>query len=237
MERTLEPVYAIRPDVVIVNRFNYSIAWMEQPQEGLGLYHSGHFEPCEELGFEVYNHVQQQVYALNQETGVILKVDKAGTYLLTLNVVTNTNGPVLQVFADGQPIGEKIVMSNTAGAWRYESLELAVVTPEAGDHVLSFRSVDVASDAFFILDNLYLNEINPAETDEPTTDEPAPDDYFTPGTHRGAIKERWFSSVICAMNGPAAAPIAAKGVTIENHSSCEPPVLLKHFPVYDGMPQ
>ena len=64
-----------------------------------------------------------------------------------------------------------------------------------------------------------------------------PDDYFALGTHRGAIKERWFSSVICAMNGPAAAPAAAKGVTIENHRSCEPLVLLKHFPVYDGMPQ
>lgn len=68
-ERTLEPVYAIRPDVVIVNRFNYPVAWMEQPQEGLGLYHSGHFEPCEELGFEVYNHVQQQVYALKSLKG------------------------------------------------------------------------------------------------------------------------------------------------------------------------
>ena len=33
-----------------------------------------------------------------------------------------------------------------------------------------------------------------------------PDDYFALGTHRGAIKERWFSSVICAMNGPDAAP-------------------------------
>lgn len=33
-----------------------------------------------------------------------------------------------------------------------------------------------------------------------------PDDYFALGTQRGSIKERWFSSVICAMNGPAAAP-------------------------------
>ena len=33
-----------------------------------------------------------------------------------------------------------------------------------------------------------------------------PDDYFALGTHRGEIKERWFSSVICAMNGPDAAP-------------------------------
>lgn len=32
-----------------------------------------------------------------------------------------------------------------------------------------------------------------------------PDDYFALGTKRGSIKERWFSSVICAMNGPEAA--------------------------------
>ena len=32
-----------------------------------------------------------------------------------------------------------------------------------------------------------------------------PDDYFALGTHRGSIKERWFSSIICAMNGKDAA--------------------------------
>ena len=33
-----------------------------------------------------------------------------------------------------------------------------------------------------------------------------PDDYYALGTERGAIKERWFSSVITANNGPLAAP-------------------------------
>ena len=33
-----------------------------------------------------------------------------------------------------------------------------------------------------------------------------PDDYFALGTARGSIKERWFSSVIPAMNGPLAPP-------------------------------
>ena len=33
-----------------------------------------------------------------------------------------------------------------------------------------------------------------------------PNDYFALGTKRGSIKERWFSSVICAMNGDDAAP-------------------------------
>jgi hypothetical protein len=31
-----------------------------------------------------------------------------------------------------------------------------------------------------------------------------PDDYFALGTNRGAIKERWFASVITCMNGPLA---------------------------------
>ena len=113
---------------------------------------------------------------LNQETGVVIDVDKAGSYMLTLNVVTNTNGPVLKVFVDGHPLGAKVVMSNTVGSWTYESIDLGVVTLDAGDHVLSFRSVDVASNASFILDNVYLNEVDPAETDEPTTDEPTTDE-------------------------------------------------------------
>ena len=33
-----------------------------------------------------------------------------------------------------------------------------------------------------------------------------PDDYYAYGTQRGSIKERWFSSVISAMNGPLAKP-------------------------------
>ena len=33
-----------------------------------------------------------------------------------------------------------------------------------------------------------------------------PDDYYALGTVRGSIKERWFSSVIAAMNGPLAPP-------------------------------
>jgi hypothetical protein len=33
-----------------------------------------------------------------------------------------------------------------------------------------------------------------------------PDDYYALGMQRGSIKERWFSSVIVAMNGPLAPP-------------------------------
>ena len=36
-----------------------------------------------------------------------------------------------------------------------------------------------------------------------------PDDYYALGTARGSIKERWFSSVIAAMNGALAPPTRA----------------------------
>lgn len=119
-ERTLEPVYAIRPDVVIVNRFNYPVAWMEQPQEGLGLYHSGHFEPCEELGFEVYNHVQQQVYALKS-----LK----GNAPAKPEVVSDASNRLLLAL-DGNPMEYRISESESfeGAEWLYEFDEMTFVT-------------------------------------------------------------------------------------------------------------
>ncbi len=45
-----------------------------------------------------------------------------------------------------------------------------------------------------------------------------PDDYYAYGTKRGSIKERWFSSVICAMNGADAAP--DEGLSYVNIDGC-----------------
>ncbi len=69
LERQLEPVFAYQPKVVIIDRFNYPLVWREQPQEGLGLYHSGHYEPCQELGFDVLYAVTRQVFAMRGLTG------------------------------------------------------------------------------------------------------------------------------------------------------------------------
>ena len=52
-----------------------------------------------------------------------------------------------------------------------------------------------------------------------------PDDYFALGTRRGAIKERWFSSVINCMNGEDAAP--DEGLSYVETS--EGPVTLRDF--------
>ena len=55
-----------------------------------------------------------------------------------------------------------------------------------------------------------------------------PDDYFALGTKRGSIKERWFSSVICAMNGEDAAP--DEGMSYVNiDGNIENKVSLKDF--------
>ena len=55
-----------------------------------------------------------------------------------------------------------------------------------------------------------------------------PDDYYALGTKRGSIKERWFSSVICPMNGDDAAP--DEGISYVNITgSSEGKIALKDF--------
>ena len=54
-----------------------------------------------------------------------------------------------------------------------------------------------------------------------------PDDYYALGTKRGSIKERWFSSVIAAMNGDDAAP--DEGMSYVDMGDGVDPITLKDF--------
>jgi len=54
-----------------------------------------------------------------------------------------------------------------------------------------------------------------------------PDDYYALGTKRGSIKERWFSSVITAMNGENAA--ADEGMSYVDMGEGHEPITLKDF--------
>ena len=54
-----------------------------------------------------------------------------------------------------------------------------------------------------------------------------PDDYYALGTKRGSIKERWFSSVIAAMNGDDAAP--DEGMSYVDMGNDVDPITLKDF--------
>ncbi|MBQ4111546.1 MAG: hypothetical protein IJD38_01990, partial [Clostridia bacterium] len=102
---------------------------------------------------------------LGEEVSVTLTVEKAGTYALVLHAVTNTNGPILQFSVNGQDVGGKVKMAY-GGQWGYATFNLGYVTLNAGENTLSFRSVDVASDAAFMLDNLVLTPVDmDAETE------------------------------------------------------------------------
>lgn len=54
-----------------------------------------------------------------------------------------------------------------------------------------------------------------------------PDDYYALGTIRGSIKERWFSSVIPAMNGPLAPPDEGMSYVAMNEDASEK-FMLRH---------
>jgi hypothetical protein len=58
-----------------VNRFNYAIAWLDEPQEGVSLYESTHIEPNEDFGFLIFDNIRENLYDLNnwEKTVVQLK--------------------------------------------------------------------------------------------------------------------------------------------------------------------
>ncbi len=64
-ERTLRMVDELRPQTLLINRFNYAMAWLEQPQEGLSLYESTHIEPNKDFGFLIFDNVKENLYRLN----------------------------------------------------------------------------------------------------------------------------------------------------------------------------
>ena len=96
---------------------------------------------------------------LDEQVSVTLTVDKAGTYLLTFNAVTNSSGPILQISVNGQDVGGKIKMGDS-NQWKYISFNLGYVTLKEGENTLSIRSVDVNSEASFILDNVVLTPVD-----------------------------------------------------------------------------
>lgn len=69
LERTLAGVYQYQPDYVVINRFNYPVVWMSESQEGMGLWHSTHYEPSVELGFTMFNAVAKEVRQMRNLSG------------------------------------------------------------------------------------------------------------------------------------------------------------------------
>jgi len=74
-ERTIWKVKELKPKALLVNRFNYAIAWLDEPQEGVSLYESTHIEPNEDFGFLIFDNIRENLYDLNnwEKTVVQLK--------------------------------------------------------------------------------------------------------------------------------------------------------------------
>lgn len=124
--RTTKDVEAIAPKALLVCRFNYPIVWKSEPQEGMGLYDSVHFEPCEELGFEIFNTVTKRLYELCGWTGTAPaapKVISSDTYRKTkLRVGLSTEGYPLEycLSEDGSFDGCE---------WEYLNLNEGIIVP------------------------------------------------------------------------------------------------------------
>ncbi len=68
-ERSLRDVKELSPKALLVNRFNYPMAWTQHPYEGISLYDSVHFEQNRDFGFLVFNNVMKNLYDLNNWVG------------------------------------------------------------------------------------------------------------------------------------------------------------------------
>lgn len=64
-ERSLSAARKVKPKTLLVCRFNYPIAWGGYPAEGQSLKSSTHIEPCEDLGFTVFDNVKKNLYDYN----------------------------------------------------------------------------------------------------------------------------------------------------------------------------
>lgn len=110
-ERSFYPVSQIKPQTVLICRFNYARAWGEYPGEGLSLLQSTHIEPCEELGFTIYDNVKKTLYAYNGWEGMSPPAPK----------VENTEDGTLILSMNGYPQEYRISSSNdfSDSQWTY----------------------------------------------------------------------------------------------------------------------
>jgi len=99
-ERYSQPVYKLKPKTLLVNRFNYPLAWIEEPQEGISRNKSTHVEPNVDWGFLVFNNVANELYKVR---GYIKKAPEKPV----LNVYDKVK-KVLEIKLDNYPLEYRI---------------------------------------------------------------------------------------------------------------------------------
>ncbi|MBR0158993.1 MAG: hypothetical protein IJM24_07920 [Clostridia bacterium] len=108
-ERQLRNVKELSPQALVIARWNYPLEWFEQPQEGISLYESTHIEPNVDFGFDVFDNVQQNLYALNNWLG-----EKP-----PLPAFTGETAGAMMLSLEGFPVEYRLGSAPGTGEWVY----------------------------------------------------------------------------------------------------------------------
>ena len=119
-ERTLRGVAELSPKALLVNRFNYALAWKEEPQEGLSLYASTHIEPNEDFGFLIFDNVKENLYDLN----------KWNHYAPAAPKIVSTSENTVYLNLDEYPTEYRIYLDGEQGEWTYYNVNDGIEIPE-----------------------------------------------------------------------------------------------------------
>lgn len=127
-ERTTKDVESIEPKALLVCRFNYPMVWKAEPQEGMGLYDSVHFEPCKELGFSIFNTVTSRLYELNGWEGTAPQTPK----VISAEKYKKTSYR-LELTLGGYPLEYRLSKDGTFedSEWKYLNINDGVVIPSS----------------------------------------------------------------------------------------------------------
>ena len=101
--RYTDPVYNLKPKVLLVNRFNYPLAWLTEPQEGVSRNKSTHIEPNVDWGFLEFNDVANELYSIRNYEKLVPPTLLIESF--------NANANILKIKLDGFPLEYRV--SNT----------------------------------------------------------------------------------------------------------------------------
>ncbi len=101
--RYTEPVFNLKPKVLMACRFNYPIAWLSQPQEGVSRNKSTHIEPNVDWRFLEFNNVADELYSVKNYGKVAPPTPVIESF--------NSAQDILQIKLDGFPL-EYLISNN-----------------------------------------------------------------------------------------------------------------------------
>lgn len=103
--------------------------------------------------------MQAQLQDTNNSVSAQINVDNAGTYLITLGFLKETDGAVIQMSVDGVALAVTVDSYN-AGGWQAGSTIMGAVDLTAGQHEISFKSVSTDTKHHIMLDYIKLDAIS-----------------------------------------------------------------------------